>query len=154
MPARLIATLAVAVAVVGALAVTVWRSELSVQRARTVLSHSGGLREGSAVTYRGVVVGIVSRMAFDTNGLAVDLDFRQEVPLRTGDSATVGSMGLLCDRTIDILPGTSGAPLLPPNGLIAARSPQPGVRPEDLAKLLRAPPETVYRDTSAPASRP
>lgn len=154
MPARLIATLAVAVAVVAALAMTVWRSERTVQRARTVLGHSGGLREGSAVTYRGVEVGFVSRMAFDTNGLAVDLDFRQEVPLRTGDSATVRSLGLLGDMTIDIVPGPPGAPLLPPNGLLPARSPQAGVRPEDLAKLLRAPPETVYRDTSAPAPRP
>src|SRR5687768_11423744 len=130
MPTRLIATLAVAVAIVAALAVRVWRSERTVQRARAVLSHSGGLREGSAVTYRGVVVGIVSRMAFDTNGLAVDLAFHQEVPLRTGDSAELRTLGLLGDKTIDILPGPSTAPLLPANGRIPVRSARPAVPPE------------------------
>lgn len=148
MPARLIATLAVAVAVVAALAMTVWRSERTVQRARTVLSHSEGLREGSAVTYRGVVVGVVSRMAFDTNGIAVDLAFRQEVPLRTADSADVRTLGLLGDVAIDILPGSSEAALLPPNGLLPARAGKAAVAQEDLIEVLRRLADTLSLDTS------
>ena len=154
MPTRLLATLAVAVAVVIALAVAVWRSERTVQRARTVLTHAEGLREGSAVTYRGVVVGIVSQMAFDTNGIAVDLAFRREVPLRTGDSADVRTLGLLGDKAIDIVPGPSSAALLPSDRLIPARTAASAVPEAEVIELIRRLSDTARRDTGADPPRP
>ncbi len=154
MPKRLIATLAVALGILAAVALRTWRGGRTVQRARAVLSHAGGLREGALVTYRGVEVGIVSRVTFDTAGIAVDLAFRRPVPLRTADTATMRTLGLLGDRSIDIVPGPQTASLLPANGVLPARPPRPDISAEEWLKAMRPPPETVYRDRPTPVPRP
>ena len=154
MRARVIALIAMAVAVVAAVLITRGRDVRTVQRARTLLAHGGGLREGATVTYRGIDVGTVTRLAFDTNGIAVDLAFHRRVPLRTDDTATLRTLGLLGDRVIDIVPGASSSPLLPNNGRLTARPPRPDLAPEEVLRTLRSPPETVYRDAPRPPSRP
>ena len=154
MRARVIALIALAVGIVAAVLITRRGHVRTVQRARTLLAHGGGLREGATVTYRGIEVGSVTRLAFDTNGIAVDLALHRRVPLRTDDTATLRTLGLLGDRTIDIVPGPSSSPLLPDSGRLAARPARPEIPPEELLKALRAAPETVYRDAPRPAARP
>ena len=151
---RLAALIAAATGIVVAIAIAGWRGERTVQRARTILPYAEGVREGTRVTYRGVEVGSVKRLAFDTSGITVDLHLHQAVPIRIGDSIAQRTMGLLGDRVLDIVPGPPTAPLLPDNGLLHARAPRPDMSPEELVKLLRLRPETVYRDGPRPVPRP
>ena|SRR5688572_27413516 len=154
MRVRVAALIALALGVVVAVAVTGWRGERTVQRAHTLLAHADGLREGAAVTYRGVEVGAVERLAFDSNGIAAELSFHREVPIRAGDSIALRTAGLLGDRVLDIVPGPSGAPLLPDSGFLPARAPRPEMSPAEWLNTLRPPPETVYRDSAPPPPRP
>jgi phospholipid/cholesterol/gamma-HCH transport system substrate-binding protein len=154
MRARLAALIAAATGIVVAIAIAGWRGERTVQRAHTMLPYAEGVREGTRVTYRGVDVGSVKRLAFDTSGVAVDLNLHQPVPLRTSDSIAQRTMGLLGDRVLDIVPGPPSAPLLPDNGFLPGRAPRPDLSPEEWIKLLRPRPETVYRDGPRPAPQP
>lgn len=154
MRARLAALMAAAAGIAVALAIAGWRDERTVQRARIILPYAEGVREGTRVTYRGVEVGSVKRLAFDTNGIAVDVTFHQVVPIRTGDSIAQRTMGLLGDRVLDIVPGAPTAPILPDNGFLHARPPRPDISPEEWVKLLKPHPETVYRDGPRPVPRP
>ena len=154
MRVRVAALIALALGVVVAIAVAGWRGERTVQRARTLLAHADGLREGARITYRGVDVGAVERLAFDSNGIAAELSFRREVPIRTGDSIALRTAGLLGDRVLDVVPGPSSAPLLPDSGFLPARAPRPEMSPAEWLNALRPPPETVYRDTARRSPRP
>lgn len=154
MRARVLALIALALGIVAAVLITRHEAVRTVQRARTLLVHGAGLREGATVTYRGIEVGAVTRLTFDSNGIAVDLAFHRPVPLRTHDTITLHTLGLIGDRAIDIVPGPSASPLLPDSGFLAARPPRPDIPAEDWLKALRPPPETVYRDAPRPPSRP
>ena len=154
MRARVVALIALALGIVVAALIARRPVYRTVQRARTVLAHGDGLREGARATYRGIEVGSVTRLAFDTNGIAVDLAFHREVPLRTGDTVTLRTLGLLGEKVIDIVPGPSSAPLLADSGFLLARPLRPDIAPEELLKALRSPPETVYREAPRPTTRP
>jgi phospholipid/cholesterol/gamma-HCH transport system substrate-binding protein len=151
---RLLVTLAVAGLAILVLALAVARRERTVQRARAILIYGAGLREGASVSYRGVDVGRVTRLTFDTAGIAVDLAFQREVPLRTADSVRVRTLGIFGDHALDIVPGPHTAQLLPDNGLLASQPPPPEIPPHRWLELLQRPAETVYRGAPPPVSRP
>src|SRR5687767_9703146 len=118
MPKGLTILLAIAAAVVAAVAVAAWRGQRVVQRVEAVLPNGGGLREGSAVAYRGVLVGTVERIWFEDEGVRMTLGLTRAVPIRSADTLRVHTLGLLGDRVADIRPGSASAPLLPSAALL------------------------------------
>jgi phospholipid/cholesterol/gamma-HCH transport system substrate-binding protein len=75
------------------------------------LAAAPGVREGARVTFRGVAVGSVTRIAFvpDRVRLTIALD-RSDVPLRQADSVRIKPDGILGDMSVVIVPGTGSAP--------------------------------------------
>jgi ABC-type transporter Mla subunit MlaD len=136
MPKRLAILLGIAAAVVLAVLVAAWQGQRVVQRIEAVLPDGGGLREGSAVAYRGVLVGTVERMWFDDEGVRMTLGLTQPVPVRRGDTLRVHTLGLLGDRVADIRPGPASAPLLQPGTLLRGPAPMSPVTTDELRELL------------------
>jgi ABC-type transporter Mla subunit MlaD len=77
------------------------------------LAKANGLREGAAVSFRGIDVGRVSHIAFRPNGLRVTITLsRPDVPLRTSDGARARPNGLFGDIALELVPVSGpGAPL-------------------------------------------
>src|SRR5918992_6241689 len=136
MTKRLALLLGIAVAIVLAVAIAAWRGQRVVQRIEAVLPNGGGLREGSAVAYRGVLIGFVERLWFDPEGVRLTLGLTQPVPVRSGDTLRVHTLGLLGDRVADIRPGPPSAPLLAAGALLRGPEPMSPVTTDELRELL------------------
>jgi ABC-type transporter Mla subunit MlaD len=155
MPRRLAILLGIAAAVVLAVAVAAWRGQRVVQRVEAVLPNGGGLREGSAVAYRGVLVGIVERIWFEDEGVRMTLGLTRAVPIRSADTLRVHTLGLLGDRVADIRPGPVSAPLLPSGVLLRGHAPMSPVTTDELRELLaRQRPLDSIDSTVSQAPRP
>ena len=139
MPKRLAILIAIATAVALSVLVVARRGQRVVQRVEAVLPNGGGLREGSAVAYQGVLVGIVERIWFDAEGVRMTFGLTQPVPVRSRDTLRVHTMGLLGERVADIRPGPPSAPLLPPGGLLRGPEPMSPVTTDELRRVARAP---------------
>ena len=150
MTKRLALLLGIAAAIVLAVAIAAWRGQRVVQRIEAVLPNGGGLREGSAVAYRGVLVGTVERLWFDAEGVRLTLGLTQSVPVRSSDTLRVHTLGLLGDRVADIRPGPPSAPLLPAGALLRGPEPMSPVTTDELRELLAR--QTA--PTSADSTRP
>jgi phospholipid/cholesterol/gamma-HCH transport system substrate-binding protein len=84
-----------------------------------------GLKEGAVVRLAGVEVGKVSSVNFGSKGVDIVLEINDDVQSRITSDATVsiGSLSLLGEPIIDIIPARTGTPL-PDGGFIkAGRSP-------------------------------
>jgi phospholipid/cholesterol/gamma-HCH transport system substrate-binding protein len=100
-----------------------WQNYLEYQ---AVFKNISGLRVGSEVRLAGVVVGSVTNTTVRSDGkILVTFDvlekYRQQI--RTDSTATIGMIGLLGDRSLDLAAGTPEKPVLPPGGLVAATEP-------------------------------
>jgi ABC-type transporter Mla subunit MlaD len=74
------------------------------------LATAPGIREGAPVSFRGIVVGQVSRIAFVPGGVRLTLALnRRDVPLRQGDGVRMKPNGLLGDMALVIVPGPATA---------------------------------------------
>jgi phospholipid/cholesterol/gamma-HCH transport system substrate-binding protein len=107
-----------------------WQNYIEFQ---AVFKNISGLRVGSEVRLAGVVVGSVTKTAVRTDGkILVTFEvlekYREQV--REDSVATIGMIGLLGDRALDLTAGTPGKPILPPGGLVVAQEPL------DLQELL------------------
>lgn len=82
------------------------------------LATTGGLFESSGVTYRGVRVGTVDRIARDEQGVVVvaKLNTRRKIPLDS--TAVVRSLSPAGEQFLDIQPHSSGPPYLKDGELI------------------------------------
>lgn len=70
-----------------------------------------GLREGAAVSFRGIVVGQVRHIAFVPEGLRLTIALsRRDVPLRGSDGVRVKPNGILGDIALELVPGAGSAP--------------------------------------------
>jgi ABC-type transporter Mla subunit MlaD len=93
------------------------------------------------VTFRGIEVGRVERVAFESTGVRVTLRIsRPDMPLRTQDRVAVRPIGIFGDIQVEIQPGplaapiaTSGAtlPVAPPDTVVALRA-------EEMSAIVRA----------------
>ncbi len=155
MPKRLAILLGVAAAVVLAVAIAAWRGQRVVQRIEAVIPNGGGLREGSAVAYRGVLVGTVEKIWFADEGVRMTFGLTRSVPIRSADTLRVHTLGLLGDRVADIRPGPSSAPLLPPDVLLRGPPPLDPVTTDELRELLARQGSLGSTDSTVPrAARP
>jgi len=105
-------------------------------RIRTMFGNVSGLRAGAPVFVAGVDVGVVDRVSFvpSTKGeegvpkvgkveVALALERRFSPQIRNDSVATIGSVGLLGDRSVDISVGSPTAPEVEPDGYINSQDP-------------------------------
>jgi len=76
-----------------------------------VLPSASGVRDGATVTFRGIDVGRVERVTFDSSGVRLAIRIvRADMPLRAKDRVAVRSMGLFGGMQVEIQPGPLSAP--------------------------------------------
>lgn len=74
------------------------------------LPQSGGLFEGSEVTYRGVKIGKVSSMAPTEEGIELELTLRHDVKLPTNSSMHVHNLSAVGEQYLDFQPSDEKPP--------------------------------------------
>jgi len=102
----------------------------------------GGLAEGATVRLAGVQIGRVSGVELPPQPggkVRVNLNISREYAdrIRQNSVARIETQGLLGDKIVEITVGTPDAPVVPPDGVIAARD------PVDLGQVLTQGTETV-----------
>ena len=151
---RLTILLSIAAGVAVAVGIAAWRSQRIVQRIEAELPNGGGLREGAAVVYRGVVVGTVERVWFEGEGVRLTLGLTRPAPIRTADTLRVHTLGLLGERVADIRPGSAAAPLLPSGALLRGPAPMGPITTDELRERLARERSLPTDSTRPPISRP
>jgi phospholipid/cholesterol/gamma-HCH transport system substrate-binding protein len=100
---------------------------------RTIFKNVGGLKAGSEVHLAGVTVGNVDTTAINAEGNIV-VTFRvlkkNSDRIREDSRSTIGFMGLLGDKSLDLTSGSLSKAAIPPGGLVVA------VEPLDITQLL------------------
>lgn len=97
----------------------------------------GGLVTGAPVRLAGVRVGTVSGMAFSTDPaqreiiLELSIDRKVQDRIREDSVATIGTIGLVGDKILEITVGSPGRKVLPPGSFITS------LDPPDYTKLLQ-----------------
>ena len=87
----------------------------------------GGLTEGATVRLAGVQIGRVSAVHLPSQPggkVRVDLNITRKYAdrIRQNSVARIDTQGLLGDKIVEITVGTPDAPVVPPDGIIAAAS--------------------------------
>jgi phospholipid/cholesterol/gamma-HCH transport system substrate-binding protein len=77
-----------------------------------VLPASGGLYEGSEVTYRGVRIGKVSRMDVNGRGLRVDLALDDDARVPADAPVYVHNLSVVGEQYVSFEPGSTKGPML------------------------------------------
>ena len=100
---------------------------------RTIFKNVSGLKSGSEVHLAGVTVGNVLNTAINPEGnIVVTFQVQKKYSDRVRDDSrsTIGFMGLLGDKSLDLTAGSLSKAAIPPNGLVTA------VEPLDITQLL------------------
>ena len=82
-----------------------------------------GLDEKSPVRIAGVRVGIVESIGLQGDQAVATLALDRSVVLHEGARAEVTSLGMLGDKYVELVPGPSAAPVLPPGSMLPGSSP-------------------------------
>lgn len=77
-----------------------------------LLPQSGGLYEGSEVTYRGVRIGKVSQMQVDAKGLRVDVALEDDAHVPADSPVYVHNLSVVGEQYISFEPGSKTGPML------------------------------------------
>jgi ABC-type transporter Mla subunit MlaD len=83
-----------------------------------------GLEAGSAVRYRGVLVGTVDRILIpkdDITKVEVQISVEKDMPIKTDTKAMLSRVGITGLQYIELLAGTAESPRLPPGSFIPAQ---------------------------------
>jgi phospholipid/cholesterol/gamma-HCH transport system substrate-binding protein len=100
---------------------------------RTIFKNVSGLKSGSEVHLAGVTVGNVLNTAINDEGniiVTFQVQKKYSDRIREDSRSTIGFMGLLGDKSLDLTSGSLKKPAIPPDGLIIA------VEPLDITQLL------------------
>ena len=100
---------------------------------RTIFKNVSGLKSGSEVHLAGVTVGNVLTTAINPEGnIVVTFQVQKKYSDRIRDDSrsTIGFMGLLGDKSLDLTAGSLSKAAIPPDGLVTA------VEPLDITQLL------------------
>jgi ABC-type transporter Mla subunit MlaD len=126
----------------------------------TELRTAPGLRNGAAVSFRGIPVGEVTDVAIAPNAVRLTIALnRADVPLREGDGARVRRDGVLGAAELELVPTTKPGPALTSGALLPEVPPDPvSVRREAAADawlqaIGRATRVTISRDSGATGKR-
>jgi phospholipid/cholesterol/gamma-HCH transport system substrate-binding protein len=100
---------------------------------RTIFKNVSGLKGGSEVHLAGVTVGNVLTTAINPDGNIV-VTFhvlkKHSERIREDSRSTIGFMGLLGDKSLDLTSGSQSKAAIPPDGIVVA------VEPLDITQLL------------------
>ena len=114
---------------------------------RAVFTNISGLKRGSEVRLAGVTVGSVSNATVRSDGkilVVFNVLEKYKDRIREDSKVSIGMIGLLGDRSLDLTAGTPDKPVLPPGGMMA------GMEPMDLQELLaKATPSLEHIQTVA-----
>ncbi|VXC25764.1 MCE family protein [Aeromicrobium sp. 9AM] len=77
-----------------------------------LLPESGGLYQGSEVTYRGVKIGKVSAMDVDADGLRVDVALEDDTHVPADSPVFVHNLSVVGEQYISFEPGSKKGPML------------------------------------------
>ena len=100
---------------------------------RTIFKNVSGLKSGSEVHLAGVTVGNVLTTAINAEGNIVvtfQVLKKNSDRIREDSRSTIGFMGLLGDKSLDLTSGSLSKAPIPPEGLVTA------VEPLDITQLL------------------
>jgi phospholipid/cholesterol/gamma-HCH transport system substrate-binding protein len=100
---------------------------------RTIFKNVSGLKAGSEVHLAGVTVGNVLTTAIDPEGNIVvtfQVLKKNSDRIREDSRSTIGFMGLLGDKSLDLTAGSLSKPAIPPDGLVKA------IEPLDITQIL------------------
>jgi phospholipid/cholesterol/gamma-HCH transport system substrate-binding protein len=100
---------------------------------RTIFKNVSGLKSGSEVHLAGVTVGNVLNTAINPEGnIVVTFQVLKKYSdrVREDSRSTIGFMGLLGDKSLDLTSGSLSKAAIPPDGLVTA------VEPLDITQLL------------------
>ncbi len=100
---------------------------------RTVFKNVSGLKAGSEVHLAGVTVGNVVSTAINPDGnimVTFQVLKKYSSQIREDSRSTIGFMGLLGDKSLDLTPGTPQTNPIPPEGIVKS------VEPIDITQLL------------------
>ncbi|MEW6387728.1 MAG: MlaD family protein [Thermodesulfobacteriota bacterium] len=107
-----------------------WQARVSY---RAVFKNTSGLKKGSEVRLSGVNVGNVTNIAIGPTGettVTFEVASKYQDQIRQDSKASIGYIGLLGDRSLDLTAGSQVKPAIPPDGMVAA------VEPLDLTDML------------------
>ena len=118
--------LAVTTLYIGSTGGTPWAATYHV---KALMSDVNGLKEGAPVRVGGVEVGTVTKVDFaaDASGMVeveMRLDRRVKPRITTQSTVTLGAMGLLGEKAVDITPSSKGVPI-EDGGLLAGVAEDP-----------------------------
>jgi phospholipid/cholesterol/gamma-HCH transport system substrate-binding protein len=100
---------------------------------RTIFKNVGGLKAGSEVHLAGVTVGNVLTTAINPEGNIVvtfQVLKKNSDRIREDSRSTIGFMGLLGDKSLDLTSGSLSKAAIPPEGLVTS------IEPLDITQLL------------------
>lgn len=100
---------------------------------QAIFKNVSGLKSGSEVHLAGVTVGSVKEITIEPTGntkVIFHVIRRYSDQIREDSRASIGFMGLLGDKSLDLSAGSSGKAAIPPNGPVAS------IEPLDLTQLL------------------
>ena len=100
---------------------------------RTIFKNVSGLKAGSEVHLAGVTVGNVLNTSINPDGnIVVTFQVLKKYSdrIREDSRSTIGFMGLLGEKSLDLTTGTRKKPPIPPEGIVAS------VEPLDITLLL------------------
>ena len=103
----------------------------SYSRVVVVLPDAGGIREGTVVSYLGLAIGVVDHVTLHDGRAVVEVRIhRHDVDLRTADMVRLKTLGILGDRQLEIVPGSTRAARMQTGDTLFAMSAQerPGPR--------------------------
>ena len=114
---------------------------------RTIFKNVSGLKVGSEVHLAGVTVGNVKDITISPEGstlVTFQVIKKYSDRVRADSQASIGFMGLLGDKSLDLTAGSLNQPTVPPEGWVAAVEPlditqmlaKAGPSLEDLQKIL------------------
>jgi len=100
---------------------------------QAIFKNVSGLKPGSEVHLAGVTVGNVKEIIIEPAGntkVTFNVIRRYSDQIREDSQASIGFMGLLGDKSLDLSAGSSGKAIIPPNGPVAS------IEPLDMTQLL------------------
>jgi phospholipid/cholesterol/gamma-HCH transport system substrate-binding protein len=93
---------------------------------RAIFKNVSGLKTGSEVHLAGVTVGNVLNTSINPDGnIVVTFQVIKQYSdrIRQDSTATIGFMGLLGEKSLDLTPGSLSKPPIPPEGIVASTEP-------------------------------
>lgn len=100
---------------------------------RAIFKNVSGLKSGSEVHLAGVTVGNILNTVINPEGNIVvtfQVTKKYSDRIRQDSTATIGFMGLLGEKSLDLTPGNPKKPPVPPEGII------PSIEPLDITQIV------------------